>query len=85
MGNKKNEAVTVKRFVVSQGKLGKGLRLRFTTKKGETFEYDHDQVVEAAKDKLEALNCWARYKNYTSSSSIPGFAKEHATLIEESK
>ena len=82
--SKKQEVTVkeVKRFVVSQGMLGKGLRLRFTTKKGETYEYDHDAVVEGAKEKLEAMNCWHRYKNYTSSSSIPGFAKEHAELIK---
>ena len=82
MSNKKQEAKVVKRFVVSKGMIGKGLRLRFTTKKGETYEYDHDAVVEAAKDKLESLNCWARYKNYTSSSSIPSFAKDQAELIK---
>ena len=82
MSNKKQEVKEVKRFVISKGMIGKGLRLRFTTKKGETYEYDHDAVIEANKERLEAMNCWHRYKNYTSTTNIPGFAKEQAELIK---
>ena len=75
------QVVEVKRFTVSKGATGKGIRYRFTNKKGEVYEYNHDEVVEAAKEKLESLPCWARYKNYTSTNSIPGFAKEFTEKV----
>ena len=82
MSKKKQEVKEVKRFVVSKGMIGKGLRIRFTSAaKGKTWEYDHDAVYEAAKEKLEAMNCWHRYKNYTSTTNVPSFAKELAEEV----
>ena len=65
-----------KRFVLSNAKVGKGLVIEVAMKNGKKFSYKHDEVFEVAKSKLEAMNCWKKYKTYTSSSSIPGFAKE---------
>ena len=31
----------------------------------------HDEAFECMKEKLNAMNCWEKYKSYTSSSSIP--------------
>jgi hypothetical protein len=33
--------------------------------------YNHDKAFEVMKDKLEAMNCWEKYKSYTSSTSVP--------------
>ena len=75
----KKEVKEVKRFVLSEGMKGKGLTVRWTRKKdGKVIEYDHDKVLAASK--VEALPCWAKYKNYTSTTSIPSFAKE---LVKE--
>ena len=35
--------ITKTRFVISNSLLGKNLIIKFTNKKGETFEYNHDQ------------------------------------------
>ena len=44
--------ITKKRFVISNSLLGKNLIIKFTNKKGESFEYNHDQVFALNQDKL---------------------------------
>ena len=72
----------VKRFVMRKSIIGQGIKFKFTNKKGETYVYDHDAVYEANKDKFEAMSCWQKYKNYTSSSNVPSFARPHAELVK---
>ena len=60
-----------KRFVVRQSLIGKNTVIKVTFKDGKTAEYDHDQAYEVMKDKLLAMNCWTKYKSYTSSSNLP--------------
>ena len=60
-----------KRFVVRKSLIGKNQIIEVTFKNGKTAKYNHDQVFEVMKDKLEKMNCWEKYKSYTSSSSIP--------------
>jgi hypothetical protein len=60
-----------KRFVVRKSLIGKNTIVNVTFKNGKIAKYDHDQVFEVMKDKLEKMNCWEKYKSYTSSASMP--------------
>ena len=60
-----------KRFVVRQSLVGKAATINVTFKNGNTVTYNHDKVFSLMKDKLEAMNCWAKYKSYTASNNIP--------------
>jgi len=60
-----------KRFVIRKSLIGKNQLISFTNKKGITIEYNHDVAYEIMKDKLNAMNCFAKYKSYTSSNNIP--------------
>tara|TARA_Y100001973_G_scaffold85660_1_gene127873 strand:- start:768 stop:998 length:231 start_codon:yes stop_codon:yes gene_type:complete len=60
-----------KRFVVRQSLVGKDTTINVTFKNGNTVTYNHDKVFSLMKDKLEAMNCWAKYKSYTASNNIP--------------
>jgi hypothetical protein len=60
-----------KRFVIRKSLIGKNQLISFTNKKGITIEYNHDIAYEIMKDKLNAMNCFAKYKSYTSSNNIP--------------
>ena len=60
-----------KRFLVRKSLIGKNRIIEVTFKNGKTAKYNHDQVFEVMKDKLEKMNCWEKYKSYTSSSSMP--------------
>jgi len=60
-----------KRFVVRLSLVGKNQVIEFTNKKGNTITYNHDKVYSIMKDKLESLNCFQKYKSYTSTTNIP--------------
>ena len=60
-----------KRFVVRQSLVGKDATINVTFKNGNTVTYNHDKVFTLLKDKLEAMNCWAKYKSYTATNNIP--------------
>ena len=63
--------INSKRFVVRQSLVGKDTTVEVTFKNGKTATYNHDKVFNIMQDKLEAMNCWLKYKSYTSSNSIP--------------
>ena len=63
--------INSKRFVVRQSLVGKDTTVEVTFKNGNTVTYNHDKVFSLMKDKLEAMNCWAKYKSYTASNNIP--------------
>ena len=60
-----------KRFVVRKSLIGKNQVIEVTFKNGNVAKYNHDEVFEVIKSKLEKMNCWEKYKSYTSSSSMP--------------
>ena len=60
-----------KRFVIRKSLIGKNQIISFTNKKGIEITYNHDIVYEVMKDKLETMNCFNKYKSYTSSNNIP--------------
>tara|TARA_R100001460_G_scaffold26838_1_gene54345 strand:+ start:1422 stop:1646 length:225 start_codon:yes stop_codon:yes gene_type:complete len=60
-----------KRFVIRQSLIGKNTVINVEFKNGKTFTYNHDKVYEIMKDKLNSMNCFNKYKSYTSSTSVP--------------
>ena len=60
-----------KRFVVRQSLIGTDTTINVTFKNGKTNKYSHDKVWEIMKDKLTNMNCFIKYKSYTSSTSVP--------------
>ena len=65
-----------KRFVVRQSLIGKNQTINVSFQNGKTLKYNHDKVWEIMKDKLSEMNCFIKYKSYTSSTSIPTILKE---------
>lgn len=60
-----------KRFVVRKSLIGKNQIIEVTFKNGKVSKYNHDDVYNVMKPKLEKMNCWNKYKSYTSSTSMP--------------
>ena len=75
-----SKVVEKKRFVVSKGMVGKELVVQFTNKKGYVVKYDHDAVYSFNQEKLETMECFTKYGNYTSSNNIPTWAR--ACLVD---
>ena len=69
--------INSKRFVVRQSLVGKDTTVEVTFKNGNTITYNHDKVFSLMKDKLEAMNCWMKYKSYTSSNNIPVILRDN--------
>ena len=60
-----------KRFVVRTSLIGKGQVIEVTFKNGNTVKYNHDLAYEIMKPGLDKLECFKKYKSYTSSNNIP--------------
>ncbi len=60
-----------KRFLVRKSLINTNTVIEVTFKNGKTAKYNHDDAFNAMKTKLETMNCWEKYKSYTSSTSIP--------------
>jgi len=65
-----------KRFVVRKSLVGTETTIEVTFKNGKVAKYEHDKVLEVMLPKLSTLNCWEKYKSYTSSSSVPVVARD---------
>lgn len=63
--------ITSKRFVLRKSLIGKNTVITVNFKNGKTFKYNHDKAFTIMQEKLEAMNCWEKYKSYTSTTSIP--------------
>ena len=68
--------MTKKRFVLSRALLGQEVIIEFTNKKGITYKYDHDQVYAVNQERIEEMECWHKYGNYTNSNNLPTWARE---------
>ena len=68
--------MNTKRFVIRKSLVGKNVTVTFTNSKGQVYKYNHDEVYNANKEKLEAMNCFQKYKSYTATNNVPSFAKE---------
>ena len=60
-----------KRFLVRKSLINTDTIIEVTFKNGKTAKYNHDDAFNVMKTKLETMNCWEKYKSYTSSTSIP--------------
>ena len=65
-----------KRFVVRKSLIGKNQIIEVTFKNGKVAKYNHDDVYNVMKSKLETMNCWNKYKSYTSRTSMPVITRE---------
>ena len=70
--------MTTKRFVIRKTLIGTNTIVQFTNKKGITYKYDHDAVYSANQEKLETMECFQKYGNYTNSNNLPTWAREFA-------
>ena len=68
--------MTKKRFVLSRALLGQEVIIEFTNKKGITYKYDHDSVYAVNQERIEEMECWHKYGNYTNSNNLPTWARE---------
>jgi len=69
-----------KRFVVRKSLIGKNQIIEVTFKSGKTYTYNHDIVYELMKDKLNTMNCFEKYKSYTSSTSVPVILRDKVVM-----
>ena len=69
-----------KRFVIRQSLIGKNQIIEVTFKNGKSFTYNHDKVYEVMKSKLETMNCFLKYKSYTSSTSVPVVLRDKVVI-----
>ena len=69
-----------KRFVVRKSLIGKNQIIEVTFKSGKTFTYNHDLVYDLMKSKLETMNCFEKYKSYTSSTSVPVILRDKVVI-----
>ncbi len=69
-----------KRFVVRKSLIGKNQIIEVTFKSGKTFTYNHDIVYDLMKDKLNSMNCFEKYKSYTSSTSVPVILRDKVVI-----
>jgi len=60
-----------KRFLVRKSLINTNTIIEVTFKNGKSAKYSHDEAYKAMKEKLDTMNCWEKYKSYTSSTSIP--------------
>jgi hypothetical protein len=65
-----------KRFVIRKSLIGKNTTINVVFTNGKTVTYNHDKVYEVMKSKLDTMNCWHKYKSYTSSTSVPVICRE---------
>lgn len=72
-----------KRFVLRKSLIGANEVITFTNKKGNTYTYDHDAVYSMNQEKIENMECWHKYGNYTNSNNLPTWARE--CQVEETK
>ena len=74
MSNLKN-TLTTKRFVIRKSLIGKNTIITFVNKKKETITYNHDKVYNKNKERFDSMECFKKYKSYTSSNNIPTFCR----------
>ena len=74
MSNKFNN-ITTKRFVIRKSLFCNNTIITFTTKKGNSVTYNHDEVYNKNKKRFDSMNCFQKYKSYTNTNNIPTFCR----------
>ena len=64
-----------KRFVLRKSLIGTNTVITFKNKKGVTMKYNHDDVYSLNQEKIENMECWHKYGNYTNSNNLPTWAR----------
>ena len=72
----KVEELKTKRFVIRKSLIGKNVVITFVNKKQEKVSYNHDEVYNAHKERFESMNCFAKYKSYTNTNTMPAFCRD---------
>ena len=67
--------LTTKRFVIRKTLIGTNTIITFVNKKKESITYNHDDVYNKNKERFDSMNCFKKYKSYTSSNNIPTFCR----------
>ena len=67
--------LTKKRFLISKSLIGKNVVITFTNKKGETYSYNHDDVYSVNNERLETMEWFQKYGNYTNSNNLPKWCR----------
>ena len=75
-----NELIT-NRFVIRKSLIGKNAIITFTNSKGIKFTYNHDEVYNKHKERFDAMNCFAKYKSYTNSNTMPAFCRDMSLVV----
>ena len=70
------QKLTKKRFTIQKSLIGKNVTITFINKKGDTMSYNHDDVYNTHKEKFDNMPCFAKYKNYTNTNTIPAFCRD---------
>jgi len=65
-----------KRFVIRKSLIGKNTQINVEFKSGKKCTYNHDEVYEIMKEKLNTLPCFIKYNSYTSSTNVPVSVRE---------
>ena len=68
-----NNKIITKRFVIRKSLLGTNTIIEFTNKKGDTYEYDHDEVFSKNQERFLSMKCFNEYGSYTNSNKIPNW------------
>ena len=68
--------LTTKRFVIRKSLIGKNTIITFVNKKQENVSYNHDEVYNTYKERFESMNCFAKYKSYTNTNTMPAFCRD---------
>ena len=76
-----NNNKIVKRFIISVNGIKNNITNEFTNKKNETFIYNQSVVYNQLKDKFDNMNCFQKYKNYTSTNNLPTFVRNLEKLV----
>ena len=74
------ENLKSKRFVIRKSLIGKNQVIEVTFKNGKQVSYNHDLAFEIMKDKLESMECFKKYKSYTSSTSLPVILRDKVII-----
>ena len=74
------ENLNSKRFVIRKSLIGKNQVIEVTFKNGKQVSYNHDLAFEIMKDKLESMECFKKYKSYTSSTSLPVILRDKVII-----
>ena len=69
----KTNKITTKRFVIRKSLIGTNTIIEFTNKKGDTYEYDHDEVFSKNQERFLSMACFNEYGSYTNSNKIPNW------------